>query len=109
MSLAPADGETVAAMLAGAQAPAKPPPSVPQLGDPSLRLLRRVGVVNPENIDSYRAHGGYEALRAALDMGADGVLREVSDSKLLGRGGAALPDRPQVGGGGPQRRSARTT
>jgi NADH-quinone oxidoreductase subunit F len=91
VSVAPADGATVAAMLGGAEAPAKPPPSVPQIGDPSLRLLRRVGVVDPENIDSYRAHGGYEALRAALDMGPDGVLREVSDSKLLGRGGAAFP------------------
>jgi ferredoxin len=43
------------------------------------------------SIDSYRAHGGYEALRAAIQMGPDRVLREVSDSKLLGRGGAAFP------------------
>ncbi len=56
-----------------------------------LRLLRRVGQVDPESIDSYRAHGGYGALRAALDLGPDGVLREVIDSKLLGRGGAAFP------------------
>ena len=30
-----------------------------------LRLLRRAGVVDPTSIDDYRAHGGYEALRAA--------------------------------------------
>ena len=56
-----------------------------------MRLLRRVGIVDPNKLDSYRAHGGYEALRAAFDMGPDGVLREVDDAKLLGRGGAAFP------------------
>ena len=68
-----------------------PAPRIPQAGDPSLRLLRRVGVVDPGSIDSYRAHGGYEALRAAIEMGPDRVLREVTDSKLMGRGGAAFP------------------
>jgi NADH-quinone oxidoreductase subunit F len=56
-----------------------------------LRLLRRVGVVDPRSLDDYRAHGGYEALRAAIDLGPEGVIREVKDSKLLGRGGAAFP------------------
>jgi NADH-quinone oxidoreductase subunit F len=35
------------------------------------RLLRRVGVVDPTRLDAYRAHGGYEALARALDMGRD--------------------------------------
>src|SRR4030095_6940855 len=56
-----------------------------------LRLLRRVGVVDPTSLDSYRAHGGYTALRRALELGPDRVIREVIDSKLLGRGGAAFP------------------
>ena len=64
---------------------------LPQTGDPSLRLLRRVGVVDPASLDDYRAHGGYDALRRALELGPEGVLREVTDSKLLGRGGAAFP------------------
>src|ERR671923_102607 len=55
------------------------------------RLTRRIGVVDPESLDDYRAHGGYEALRRAFELGPDGVLREVIDSKLLGRGGAAFP------------------
>lgn len=58
---------------------------------PGLRLLRRVRVVDPESLDDYRAHGGYQALRRALSMGPEWVLREVTDSKLLGRGGAAFP------------------
>ena len=64
---------------------------IPQTGDPSLRLLRRVGVVDPASLDDYRAHGGYAALRRAVELGPEGVLREVKDSKLLGRGGAAFP------------------
>jgi len=56
-----------------------------------LRLLRRVGVVDPRSLDDYRAQGGYEALRAAIELGPEGVIREVKDSKLLGRGGAAFP------------------
>jgi NADH-quinone oxidoreductase subunit F len=48
-------------------------------------------VVDPASIDDYRAHGGYEALRRAFELGAEGVVREVTDAKLLGRGGAAFP------------------
>jgi len=56
-----------------------------------LRLLRRVGVVDPRSLGDYRAHGGYDALRQAIELGPEGVIREVKDSKLLGRGGAAFP------------------
>jgi NADH-quinone oxidoreductase subunit F len=56
-----------------------------------LRLLRRVGVVDPSSLDDYRAHGGYGPLRRALDLGPDGVIRELKESNLLGRGGAAFP------------------
>ena len=89
--VAPATAAGVAAALSGADAPETPPPLVPQAGDPSLRLLRRIGRVDPASLDSYRAAGGYAALRAAIDMGPAGVIREVTDSRLLGRGGAAFP------------------
>jgi len=65
--------------------------SVPQLGDPSLRLLRRVGVVDPTSLDAYRDAGGYAALRRAIELGAEAVVAEVTASKLVGRGGAAFP------------------
>ncbi len=70
-----------------------PPPSAvpPQAGQPSLRLLARIGRADPESLDDYRAHGGYAALRRAFDIGPEGVIREVLDSKLMGRGGAAFP------------------
>jgi NADH-quinone oxidoreductase subunit F len=65
--------------------------SVPQRGDPSLRLLARAGVADPTSLDDYRAHGGYRALGNAIRMGAEATTREVTESKLLGRGGAAFP------------------
>jgi len=57
----------------------------------TVSLLRRVGQVDPRSLDSYRAAGGYEMLRRAVGLGPQGVLREVKDAKLLGRGGAAFP------------------
>jgi NADH-quinone oxidoreductase subunit F len=68
-----------------------PRPALPQEGDPSLRLLKRVGQVDPTSLEAYRATGGYEALRRAIALGPEGVLRELTDSKLVGRGGAAFP------------------
>jgi NADH-quinone oxidoreductase subunit F len=67
------------------------PQAAPGADRAGLRLLRRVGVVDPGSLDDYRAHGGYAALRKAIEIGPDGVVREVTDSKLLGRGGAAFP------------------
>ena len=64
---------------------------LPQAGDPSLRVLRRVGVVEPTSLESYREHGGYQALAAAVEIGPDAVIAAISDSGLSGRGGAAFP------------------
>lgn len=65
--------------------------SVPQEGSRKLTLLRRVGKSNATKLDGYQRLGGYEALRKAVDLGPEGVLREISASRLLGRGGAAFP------------------
>ena len=89
-SAAPVDAAGVVARLDGGGAPRRPV-AIPQHGDPSLRLLRRVGVVDPASLDDYRAHGGYAALPKALDMGGEAVIAEVTASKLMGRGGAAFP------------------
>jgi NADH-quinone oxidoreductase subunit F len=68
--------------------PAKiaPRPSTPQTQEPrapGLRLLRRVGVANPESLDDYREHGGYQALRRAIEMGSEYVLRVLSASSWM--------------------------
>jgi NADH-quinone oxidoreductase subunit F len=89
--LAPVDIATALAALDGDPvAPAMFPPP-PQAGEPGLRLLRRVSHVQPESLDDYRAAGGYAALRRAIELGPTGVVREVKDSGILGRGGAAFP------------------
>jgi NADH-quinone oxidoreductase subunit F len=65
--------------------------SAPQAGTPQVRLLRRVGNVNPASLDDYCRLGGYDALRRAIEIGPEQVVREVIASRLLGRGGAAFP------------------
>ena len=65
--------------------------TVPHIGGTELRLLRRIGKINPESLDDYRAHGGYRALREAFEFGPERVIAEIDASKLLGRGGAAFP------------------
>jgi NADH-quinone oxidoreductase subunit F len=97
--LAPATADDLVSLVADAledRLPAQPDSlntqlSVPQAGSPELRLLRRVGNAHPLSLEDYQRHGGYEALRKALDLGPDGVIREVAAAKLLGRGGAAFP------------------
>jgi NADH-quinone oxidoreductase subunit F len=102
-SIAPARAEAIAAALHGRLPDPMVPDPIPQRGG-DVRLLRRAGVVDPESLDSYRAHGGYEPLRRAFALGQAGVIREVTESKLLGRGGAAF--RP--GASGTQSRGTRS-
>jgi NADH-quinone oxidoreductase subunit F len=82
--------ERLTAVLAGGEWPREEAIPVAQPRD-QLRLLRRVGAVDPTSFASYRAHGGYAALRRAIELGPEGVIRELTESKLLGRGGAAFP------------------
>jgi NADH-quinone oxidoreductase subunit F len=85
--------EAVLTARSPGSAPEEPPAAlaVPQAGQDGLMLLHRVGVVDPASLDDYRAHGGYTALRRAFELGPAGVIREVTDSGLVGRGGAAFP------------------
>ncbi|MEU9058771.1 NAD(P)H-dependent oxidoreductase subunit E [Streptomyces sp. NPDC048430] len=92
--LAPATAPAlVTAARAPESAPAEPPAAaaVPQAGDPALVLLRRIGTVDPASLDDYRSTGGYTALRRAFTLGPAGVVREVLEAGLVGRGGAAFP------------------
>ncbi len=92
----PDDGQAAVA----APGPAVPPSpdrlaairaSVPQAGEPGLRLLARIGRIDPTSLDDYRANGGYRALARAVELGPTRVIEEVTASGLVGRGGAAFP------------------
>ncbi|MFJ6854644.1 NAD(P)H-dependent oxidoreductase subunit E [Streptomyces sp. NPDC091271] len=92
--LAPATAPAlVTAVRAPLEAPEEPPAAaaVPQAGDPTLVLLKRIGTVDPASLDDYRSTGGYTALRRAFTLGPAGVIREVLEAGLVGRGGAAFP------------------
>ncbi len=94
LTVAATDGGTVSVAevaVAIGSGVSTPSVTVPQAGDPGLRLLARVGVVDPSSLAGYRAHGGYRALEASVAMGGDRVIAEVTASGLSGRGGAAFP------------------
>ena len=86
-------GATAAAareVLGGAEPPAYQVTGLSQ-PRPEVSMLRRVGDADPSSFDSYRAAGGYRALRRAIEVGPEAVIREITDARLLGRGGAAFP------------------
>ena len=55
-------------------------------------VLANSGLIDPERLEDYVAHGGYAALAYALrEMTPEEVCREIIDSGLRGRGGAGYP------------------
>lgn len=54
--------------------------------------LRNCGHINPEKIEDYLIHNGYQALDKVLfEMTAEDVIAEVKQSRIRGRGGAGYP------------------
>jgi NADH-quinone oxidoreductase subunit F len=53
--------------------------------------LRNAGLIEPAKIGDYLERGGFSALKKALDMEPDLIIREVEKSGLRGRGGAGFP------------------
>jgi NADP-reducing hydrogenase subunit HndC len=55
-------------------------------------VLERAGIIDPEDIDDYIVHEGYEALaKMFTDMSPKDVIDVISNSGLRGRGGAGFP------------------
>jgi NADH-quinone oxidoreductase subunit F len=93
-ALTSASAASVAEALAGKRSESALASAAPQTHSPrsdSLRILRRIGRASPVSLDDYRERGGYRALRRAFELGPEGVLREVKESGIRGRGGAAFP------------------
>ena len=55
-------------------------------------VLENSGTIDPESIEDYIAHGGYQALAKALtELSPSAVIEEVVQSGLRGRGGGGYP------------------
>ena len=55
-------------------------------------VLENSGHIDPERIDDYISHDGYRGLLMALtDMTPNGVIHQVTESGLRGRGGGGYP------------------
>jgi NADP-reducing hydrogenase subunit HndC len=67
------------------------------MGTTFMKLQKRVamrncGIIDPESIDEYIGRDGYRALAKVLtEMTPDGVIQQVLDSGLRGRGGGGFP------------------
>jgi formate dehydrogenase iron-sulfur subunit len=64
---------------------------IPYLARQERICLKRVGVIDPRSLDDYLTHGGGVGLTRARQMAAAEIVKEVTDSGLRGRGGAAFP------------------
>lgn len=67
-------------------------PAMPFFARQERIVLANGGIIEPDRIESYVAHGGYSALEKALtSMEPAQVVQAVIDSGLRGRGGAGYP------------------
>ena len=65
---------------------------VPFFASQERVVLANGGIMDPDRIEGYVAHGGYRALEKALgSMTPEEVVEQISASGLRGRGGAGYP------------------
>ena len=65
---------------------------LPGIGRQQRIALRNAGHIAPSDLYQYIANGGYAGIHKALtQMEPDDVIKEMTDSGLRGRGGAAFP------------------
>jgi formate dehydrogenase iron-sulfur subunit len=63
----------------------------PYLKEQQRLTFQRIGITDPVSLDDYLAHDGYRGLKNALNMSGADIVKQVTDSGLRGRGGAAFP------------------
>ncbi|MFC1824591.1 NADH-ubiquinone oxidoreductase-F iron-sulfur binding region domain-containing protein [Thermodesulfobacteriota bacterium] len=88
-----AGGDPLFEHLLGAMEENELIPSVtdfPRFNQENRVVLKKSGLINPEDIFDYIAEGGYSALSRALQTPPEQIIREILESGLRGRGGAGF-------------------
>jgi formate dehydrogenase iron-sulfur subunit len=81
----------VSEILAGSIASLGPVENIPFFARQTRLTFARCGLIDPLNLADYEAHGGLKGLRRALELGSDGIIAQMKESGLRGRGGAGFP------------------
>jgi formate dehydrogenase iron-sulfur subunit len=68
-----------------------PPEQIAYLRKQERLTFARVGITDPLSLTDYEAHGGWQGLRAVVAMDGASAVKQLTDSGLRGRGGAAFP------------------
>ena len=64
---------------------------IPYLARQERLTFARMGLTDPLSLADYEAHEGWAGLKKAVALTPAGIVQEVLDSGLRGRGGAAFP------------------
>ena len=68
-----------------------PVEEIPYFKKQERLTFARVGLTDPVSLEDYIAHDGYQGLMRAIGLTPADIIKEVTDSGLRGRGGAAFP------------------
>jgi formate dehydrogenase iron-sulfur subunit len=64
---------------------------IPFFKNQTRLTFKNCGIVDPRNLEDYKAHGGYKGLAKAIEIGPEATVEDVVNSGLRGRGGAGFP------------------
>ncbi|MFN8006205.1 MAG: NADH-quinone oxidoreductase subunit NuoF [Terriglobia bacterium] len=64
---------------------------IPYFKNQERLTFARVGVIDPLSLEAYQSLEGFQGLKNALSLSGEQIIKEVVESGLRGRGGAAFP------------------